>query len=98
MSATSPLWVWALPALFAACLLGASLPQLIAEPQPRIVVGQTVDVGSRVITLLAPSVTWLLLLAAATAAALYFLVHTLCSDSNSRISRAIARLFASEEE
>ena len=98
MSASSPLLAWVLPALFALCLFGATLPQLIAEPQPRVVVGQTVDVGSHVLTLLAPSVTWLLLLAAAAAAGLYVLVRALCSDSNSRVARAVGRLFASEED
>jgi len=39
---------YALPAVFAACLVLATLPQLLAEPYPRIVTGQTVDVGSNV--------------------------------------------------
>ena len=48
MSSTDSMVAYALPAVFAACLVLATLPQLLAEPYPRIVTGQTVDVGSNV--------------------------------------------------
>jgi len=129
---------YALPAVFAACLVLATLPQLLAEPYPRIVTGQTVDVGSnvrlrahdvqrarrlyilflpqnsssvhpllrrgaptfpQVLTLLAPSFTWLLLLTAVCVGAAWLALRAVfAADAKNPVKAFFTRLFATEED
>lgn len=50
--------VYIVPAVFALCMLLATVPELINEPYPRVAVGVTIDSGSRLFTLLGPVAAW----------------------------------------
>ena len=94
-SPSADLDAYSLPLLlFLACMAVATLPQLAAEPYERVVVGVTVDTGSKVLSLLAPG----LLRAAAFAAVLAALiwVAVLALGRQPAVRAAWKRLFATE--
>ena len=78
------------PLIFAVFMLAATVPEILNEPYPIVVVGSTLDTGSNVISLLAPVAGWFAFLFLCLGATVYGIYRVL------NASGYCSRLFAAD--
>lgn len=94
-SALCSLFLYVPPIIFTMFLVAATIPSLLNEPYPIVVVGSTLDTGSNVITLLAPTAAWFALLFGGIAALVFGVYVAL--DRSGFLSSYCSRLWLPEE-